>query len=169
MTTMFQVSVTPAIASLTALRAVLGKGAAHAAARGIDPAVLLGSRLAPDMFPLTRQVQIATDMVRNGAARLAGVPLVPAPDTETTFEALQARIDATTGFLGTLTPTQIDGSEERAVSLKLGGNDVTFAGLPYWTGFVLPNLYFHTTTAYVILRHNGVELGKRDFIGALPG
>jgi uncharacterized protein len=166
---MYHASVPAFVQVLTALAKVLDKAEAHAAARKIDPAVLLGCRLAPDMFPLSRQVQISCDMAKGAAARLAGVEVPSWPDTETTFAALRDRIGKTVAFVQSFKAAQIDGSEEREVALKLGGNPVTFKGQAYLVHFVLPNFYFHATAAYAILRHNGVELGKRDFLGQVPG
>jgi hypothetical protein len=151
---------------LGALSNVLGKGAEHAKAKGYDPSVLVNARLAPDMFPLSRQVQIATDLAKGGAARLAGQEVPGWPDEEKTIEELQARIAKTIAFLDGFTPAQIDGSEERTIVLKMRAGDMTFTGQRYLIGFVIPNLTFHCTTAYNILRHNGVEIGKRDFLGA---
>ena len=165
---LFQAAVPPAIQALVALGGVLAKGEAHCVARKIDPAVLLGSRLALDMFPLTRQVQIATDMVKNGCARLAGVEPPSFPDTESSFTDLQNRIEKTLAYLADLSPASINGAEDRQITLKVSGRELQFLGLPYLTGFVLPNLYFHTTSAYLILRHGGVELAKMDFLGAVP-
>ena len=136
-------------------------------ARKIEPEVFINARLAPDMFPLSRQIQIATDGAKGCAARLAGVEVPSYPDTEKTFPELQARIAKTIEFLKTFNAKMIDGSEERKVTLKLRGQETTFLGQPYLLNFVLPNLYFHITTAYAILRHNGVDIGKKDFIGSL--
>ncbi len=162
---MYQASVPSFIRTLENLSVILAKGAAHAEAKKIEPNALLGARLFPDMFALTRQVQIATDMVKNGASRLAGVEPPKFEDTETTFAELEARLRKTVDYLKTLKPEQIDGSETRAITLKFPNGSMDFQGMPYLIGFVLPNLYFHATTAYNILRHNGVELGKMDFIG----
>ena len=162
---MYQATVPPFVRSLTNLVAILEKGAAHAEARKIDPAVLINSRLYPDMHPLGRQVQIATDMAKNGAARLAGLEPPKFEDKETNFPELIDRLQKTITYLNTLTPEQIDGSEEKLISLPVRGVTMTFVGLPYLLYFVQPNVYFHVTTAYDILRHNGVELGKLDFIG----
>lgn len=151
---------------LEALAKVLDKGAAHAEARKIDPAVLLQSRLAPDMFPLARQVQTASDLAKGGAARLAGVEIPKFADEEKTFPELADRIARTLGFLNTIRPEQIDGSEDRDITLAMRAGEMHFKGERYLLGFVIPNVVFHCTTAYLILRHNGVELGKRDFIGA---
>jgi len=163
---MYQASVPVFQQGLAALSGVLDKAAAHAAARKIDPAVLLQTRLFPDMFPLTRQVQIAADFAKGAPGRLAGVELPSYPDTETSFDELKARLTKTTEFLKTLTPAQIDGSEARDIHLKVGGQEMTFKGQAYLLHFALPNYFFHATAAYAILRSNGVELGKRDFIGA---
>ena len=164
--TMYQASAPRFAHTLKALSAVLAKADAHCAARKIDPLVLTAARLYPDMFPLSRQVQIACDSAKGAVARLAGVEVPKHEDTEKTFEELRARIDKTLAFIATVKPAQVDGSEAREVVLKLRGNDVTFSGLQYLLGFAWPNFYFHATTAYAILRHNGVELGKTDFLGA---
>ncbi|MCW5772404.1 MAG: DUF1993 domain-containing protein [Rhodospirillaceae bacterium] len=145
----------------------LDKAAQHCAAKKIDPAALLGARLFPDMFPLTRQVQIATDQAKGGAARLAGLEVPKYDDGEKSFDDLKARIARTITFVNDVTAEQLAGSAGRDISLPIGPNTVTFKGEWYLKHFVLPNLYFHVTTAYDILRHNGVELGKRDFIGSL--
>lgn len=166
---MYQASVPVFVRSLGNLSAILDKAAAHAEANKVDPAVLLATRLYPDMFPLSRQIQIATDMAKGAAARLAGVERPVHEDNETTFAEMQARIEKTLEFIRSIEPEQIDGSEERTITLTLRGNDVQFAGQPYLLHFVLPNLFFHTTTAYAILRHCGVALGKPDFIGGIPG
>ena len=162
---MYQACVPPLIHSLSNLAAILEKGAAHAEAKKIDPSVLIGTRLYPDMFPLSRQVQIASDVARRGAARLAEVEAPKIEDNETTFPELIARLQQTTSYLETLTPNMIDGSEEKSISLPVGKDTMTFKGMPYLLYFVLPNVYFHVTTAYDILRHCGVELGKMDFLG----
>lgn len=156
--------------TLKALSAILKKGANHAKAKNIDPQVLLQSRLFPDMFPLVRQVQIATDMSKGGAARLAGIDNPAFPDTETSFAELQERLERTIAFIKSVKSAQIAGAESRPVTLQLGRGPVSFArGQDYLTGWVLPNVYFHVTTAYNILRHCGVELSKSDFLGAVPG
>lgn len=162
---MYQASVPVYIRMLTNLAAVLEKGAAHAEAKKIDPSVLIGSRLYPDMFPLSRQVQVATDNAKGPAARLAGVDVPKYEDNEKTFPELRGRIEKTIEFLRTLKPEQIDGAEERTITLQVRGNTLTFNGLPYLLNFAMPNFYFHVTTAYDILRHNGVELGKQDYLG----
>jgi hypothetical protein len=147
------------------LSAILAKAQAHCAAKKIDPLVLTSSRLYPDMFPLSRQVQIACDAAKGAVARLAGLEIPKHEDTEKTFEELQARIDKTLAFMESVKPAQLDGSEEKEVVLKLRGNDVSFKGAQYLQAFAMPNFYFHVATAYNILRHNGVELGKTDFLG----
>ncbi|MEM9925515.1 MAG: DUF1993 domain-containing protein [Cyanobacteria bacterium P01_D01_bin.50] len=162
---MYQACVPPLVRSLTNLAAILEKGAAHAEAKNIDPSVLIGTRLYPDMFPLSKQVQIASDVARRGAARLAGLEAPKIEDNETTFPELIARLQETTSYLETLTPDMIDGSEEKSISLPVGEQTMTFKGMPYLLYFILPNVYFHVATAYDILRHCGVELGKIDFLG----
>jgi uncharacterized protein len=162
---MYQASVPPLIRSLNNLIVILGKGAAHAESRKIDPAVLINSRLFPDMFSLAKQVQIASDVARRGVARLAGVDAPKFEDDETTFAELIARLQKTTIYLETISPDQIDGSEEKPIALPMGDQTINLEGLPYLLTFVLPNVYFHVTTTYNILRHSGVELGKLDYLG----
>lgn len=162
---MYQASVPVAIRVLENLAGILRKGAAHAAAKDFDPDVLFRARLAPDMFPLSRQVQIATDIVKGCAARLAGEEPPVFEDNERDFDELLARIEKIVAYLKSFRPEQIDGSEDRTVVIRIRGESVTFHGLPYLLHFVLPNLYFHAATTYNILRHNGVELGKKDFLG----
>jgi uncharacterized protein len=162
---MYQASVPSLIRALDNLAAILEKGAAHAEARKVDPVVLINSRLYPDMFPLGRQVQIASDIARRGAARLAGTEAPKLEDNETTFPELIARLRNTVAYLETLVSEHIDGSEEKSITLPVGKETMTFEGLPYLLTFVLPNVYFHVTTAYNILRHCGVELGKKDYLG----
>lgn len=163
--TLYQASVPAFTQMLKALRGVLAKAQAQSEAMKVAPEVLLQARLYPNMFPLVRQVQIATDFAKGASARLAGLEPPKYEDTEKTFEEVYARIDRTLEFLGTLSPAQIDGQEERTIELKVGGQPLTFKGQPYLVGFALPNFYFHVTTAYAILRHNGIDVGKRDFIG----
>ena len=163
---MYQASVPVFIQGLTGLGGVIDKAAAHAAERNIDPAALLQARLYPDMFPFARQVQIATDFAKGGAARLAGVEFPAYEDSETSFEELKARVDKTIAFLRTLDAAQIDGSEERDISLVRRGETSIVKGQAYLLEQAMPNFYFHITTAYAILRHNGVEVGKRVFLGA---
>jgi hypothetical protein len=162
---MYSASVPLAIHTLNSLSAILGKAAAHCEARKIDPAALLNSRLFPDMFPLTRQVQIACDMIKGGVSRLAGVEIPRFEDTEATFAELQARIAKTVDYLSTFKPEQVDGSEERDISIQMRDRVVESKGQAYLTQGVLPNFFFHVTTAYNLLRHGGVEIGKRDFLG----
>jgi hypothetical protein len=162
---MHQASVPVFVRMLGNLSAILKKGAAFAEAKKIDPSVLVSARLAPDMFTLARQVQIATDGVKGFAARVAGIEVPSYADTEATFGELEARITKTIAFLQSVSAAQIDGSEDRTVTLKVGGKELVFQAQPYLLKFVLPNLYFHVTTAYAILRHNGVEVGKMDFLG----
>lgn len=165
---MYEASVPVLLRGLSNLDAILIKAAAHAEARKFDPAVLVNARLYPDMFPLSRQVQISSDTAKGGAARLAGIEVPSYPDTEASFAELRARIEQTVKFLRGIERGQIDGSEERAVVLKLRTGTLEFKGQGYLFDFVLPNFFFHTTTTYAILRHNGVELGKPDFLGPLP-
>jgi uncharacterized protein len=148
------------------LSAILDKAEAHCAAKKIDPAVLAGARLFPDMFPFSRQVQIACDFAKGSAARLAGVDVPNWPDSEVTFADLKGRIAKTVEFVKGIPAAKIDGSEDRDIKMKVGGQEMEFKGQPYLTHFVLPNFYFHAATAYAILRKSGVELGKRDFLGA---
>lgn len=162
---MYQVSVPALLRMLSSLSAILDKAAAHAAARKIDPTVLLNTRLYPDMFPLVRQVQLATDFAKGAGARLAGIDPPKFPDTEAGFDELKARLAKTVDFLKGLKPAQIDGAEDRQITLTIGGEPHTFKGQPYLVNFALPNFYFHVTAAYAILRHCGVEIGKRDFMG----
>lgn len=163
---MYQTSVPVFIRMLENLSSILDKATVHAEAEKIDPAVLVNDRLAPDMYPLSRQIQIATDMVKGCAARLAGLNVPSYEDNETTFAELQARIVKTIAFLQTVSAEQIDGSEEKVIILPTHSRELNFLGQPYLLNFVLPNFYFHMTTAYAILRHNGVALGKMDFVGS---
>ena len=162
---MYQASVPTYIHMLSNLLAILNKAAAYVEAKKIDPAVLIGSRLYPDMLPLGRQIQIAGDGAKGSAARLAGLEAPKYEDDEKTFPELCERLQKTINFLQTFTPDQIDGSENRTITLTRGSQSTTFLGLPYLLHHALPNFYFHVTTAYNILRHNGLEIGKRDFLG----
>ena len=166
---MYQLAVPPFVQGLGALSAVLAKGEAFAGSKKVDPAVLLAARLAPDMFPLSRQVQIACDFAKSTAARLAGIEVPSWKDDEKTVADLRSRVAKTLDYVRSFKPGQIDGSEQRDVAITLAGKPVSFKGQPYLVHFVLPNFYFHCTVAYAILRHNGVELGKRDFMGSVPG
>jgi len=152
---------------LANLSGILAKAAAWAESRKIEPAVLLTARLAPDMFALTRQVQIACDFAKGTCARLAGAELPKFEDNEASFADLQARIARTRQFVATFKPAQIDGTEDRDIRFQGGrGAVMEFKGQAYLTGFALPNFYFHTSMAYAILRHNGLDIGKGDFIGS---
>jgi len=162
---MYQSSAPRFASILKNLSAILDKAKAHAEAKKIDELVLTSSRLFPDMYPLSRQVQIACDAAKGAVARLSGMEAPKHEDTEKTFDELKARIEKTLAFIATAKAAQIDGSEDKEIVLKLQGRDVAFKGIQYLLGFVLPNFYFHATTTYNILRHNGVELGKRDFVG----
>jgi hypothetical protein len=163
---MYQASVPVFVRMLDNLSKILELAVQHAEEKKIDPSVLINARLAPDMYPLSRQVQIATDMAKGCAARLAGLEVPVYEDNETTFPELQARIAKTLAFIQSVSAEQIDGSEERTVILKLRGKEVSFKGQPYLLHFVLPNFYFHITIAYAILRHNGLAIGKMDYIGS---
>ncbi|HEY4091100.1 MAG TPA: DUF1993 domain-containing protein [Luteibacter sp.] len=163
--TMYQITVPVLVRALMNLSGVLKKGADHAKERNIAEEVLLNTRITPDMFPLIRQVQIATDMAKGAGYRLAGEEAPKMEDNETTFEQLQARIASVIGMLNGFKPEQIDGSENRDIVLKMRSGEMHFQGQPYLLDFVLPNVYFHCTTAYAILRGVGVVLGKSDFIG----
>ena len=162
---MYQASVPAMIKTLSNLRNLLEKASTHAEAKKIDPSVLVNARLYPDMFPLSRQVQIATDMAKGATSRLAGQEVPSYEDNEATFPELIARLDKTIALLATFKPGDIDGSEDRTITLPMRDRTLTFKGLPYLIDYVLPNVYFHTTTAFAILRHNGVEIGKKDFLG----
>lgn len=151
--------------TLTNLSGLLEKGAAHATARKFDPGVLVSARLAPDMFPLSRQVQIACDLAKNSAARLAGQEPPRFEDNEKTLEELRARIARTIDYLRSLPAAALEGSEDRDIRVPAGERTLEFKGLAFLQRWAIPNVFFHVTTAYNILRHNGVELGKRDFLG----
>jgi uncharacterized protein len=154
---------------LAALSAILDKAAAHAAEKKIEPSVLLQSRLFPDMFPLVRQVQIASDQAKNGTSRLAAVEPPRYEDNETTIEQLKERLTRTLAYLKTLDAKKIDESADRDITFPLGPtNKGHMKGADYLNHFVLPNFYFHAAAAYAILRHCGVDIGKRDFLGAIP-
>ncbi len=163
----YQASVPAFLQTLGALSGILTKAATYAETKKIDPSVLINARLAPDMFPLARQIQIATDHAKGASARLAGVEMPSYPDTETTFADLQARIAKTVEFVKSLKPAQFETAATREVVLKIGGQEMKFPGATYLSHFAFPNFYFHATTAYDILRHNGVDVGKRDFIGTV--
>jgi len=162
---MYEASAPRFVNILNNLAVLLDKAQAHCEARKIDPLVLTSYRLYPDMLPFTRQITIACDNAKGAVARLAGVEIPKHEDTEKTFEELKARIAKTVAFIQTIRPAQVDGSEEKDIVLKLRAREVPYKGMQYLLGFALPNFYFHVVTAYAILRHNGVELGKAEYIG----
>jgi hypothetical protein len=162
---MYQASVPVFTARLQALSNVLGAAEQNATDRKIDPQVFLTARLAPDMFALTRQVQIATDHAKGAPSRLAGREVPKYEDNEASFADLQARIAKTLAHLATFSAADIDGSDEKVIELKLGGRETSLEGMHYLLNVAMPNFYFHLTTAYDILRHNGVPLGKSTFLG----
>jgi len=163
---MYDASVPVLVRGLTNLSAILDKALASAEARNIDPAVLVSARLAPDMNPFSAQIQTASDSAKGAGARLTGTEAPSFPDTETTFPELQARIKKTIDYLQSLKPEQFEGADTREVTLKFPNGEMKFTGQAFLFSFVLPNFFFHLTTAYAILRHNGVEIGKMDFLGA---
>jgi uncharacterized protein len=155
--------------ALSALSAILDKAAAYAEARKIDPAVLLQSRLYPDMFPLVRQVQAAADAAKYGVGRLAGVEIPKYEDNESTIGELKDRVTKTIAFLRSVDPKKIDGSGDREITFPLGpARQGHMIGADYLGLFVLPNFYFHVTAAYAILRHNGLDIGKQDYLSGIP-
>ncbi|MES1986574.1 MAG: DUF1993 domain-containing protein [Pseudomonadota bacterium] len=166
MLNMYEMAIPPLKRSLNNLATILKIGEAHADAKKIEHAVFLNARLFPDMYPLIRQVQIATDMSKGAAARLAGLEMPKYEDNEATFADLHARIAKTIAFIDTVKPAQLEGSESREVTITVRKVDMKFTGQDYLLKWVNPNVYFHVTTAYNILRHNGVELGKPDFLGS---
>lgn len=165
---MYQASIPQFQRMLGNLAKILEAAESWAESKKIDPSVLLNMRLAPDMFPLKRQLQIATDSAKGCAARLAGAEVPSYPDSEETFTELKARLQKTIDFLGSFTAAQIDGSEDKQIVLNFPSMELKFSGRDYLFQFVQPNFYFHLTTAYAILRHNGLDIGKMDFIGR-PG
>jgi uncharacterized protein len=162
---MYQASIPGFIKTLNNLTAILDKAERYVTERKIDPEVLLTWRIAPDMFPLRRQIQLTSDFAKSAPARLAGKEVPKYPDEEKTFAELKARIAKTLKFVQSAAPKDIDGSETRDVTLTVGGQEIRFKGEAYLVHFVLPNFYFHATTAYDIIRSFGVEIGKRDFLG----
>jgi hypothetical protein len=166
--TMYSASVPVFVQYLGAMDGLLAKAQSLCATKKIDEAVFAGLRLAPDMFPLARQVQIACDFAKGATARLAGQDVPAWEDTEKTLGDLRSRVQKTSAFVQTFKPAQIDGSEGRDIAIKIAGNPVTFKGRTYLLNFAMGHFFFHTTTAYNILRHNGVDVGKRDFIGTVP-
>jgi uncharacterized protein len=151
---------------LVALSKLLDKGVAYAETKKFDPKVLVNSRLAPDMHPLSRQVQIACDMVKNGAARLAGQEAPKFDDNEQTVDELKARIAKTIDYVKSLSASAFEGSEDRQITIPIPSRTLEFKGLDYLRQFLLPNFFFHISMVYALLRHNGVDIGKRDFLGA---
>lgn len=165
---MYSASVPVFVRALRNLSAWLDKAEAHAQARKFDASVLLGARLAPDMLPFIKQIQIACDTVKFGAARLAGVDAPKFEDKETTLDELRARIGKTIDYVQSLPAAQIDGTEQKDIVIPRRDGSMTLKGEVYLKHYALPNLFFHASTAYALLRHNGVELGKSDFLGAMP-
>jgi len=162
---MYQASVPRFINTLGNLSAILDKAQAHVAAKKLDETALTGFRLYPDMLPMARQVMIVTDTAKGLAARLAGVEIPVYDDTEKTIAELQARIAKTIAYLQTFQPAQIDGTEDKEIVIKRGDKETRYSGQQFLLGHAVPNFYFHVTTTYAILRHNGVEIGKRDYLG----
>ncbi|QAU24977.1 DUF1993 domain-containing protein [Dyella sp. M7H15-1] len=162
---MYQVAIPVFLRALNNLHHVLKLGQTHAKHKNVDDSVMLQTRLIPDMLPLVKQVQIATDMAKNGAARLAGVDPLKFEDNETSFEELYSRIERAIDYIKSFKPEQIDGSETRAITIKTRNNELSFEGQAYLLHFVIPNLFFHCTTAYDILRVAGAGIGKEDYIG----
>jgi len=163
---LYDASVPAYLQILNSLSAVLDKAQAHAAAKKIQPDVLLGARLFPDMLPLTRQIQLVCDFAAKGCARLTNSEVPSTPDTETTFDELKQRLAKTIDYVKKFKPAQFEGAEDREVSFPAGpGKTMTFKGQQFLSHFSFPNFYFHAATAHGILRHNGVEIGKRDFLG----
>lgn len=162
---MHATSVPVFVQGLSALSGILDKAQSHAEARKIDPALMAQARLSLDMFPLTRQIQICTDQAKGGVARLTGSEIPVYQDTEQNLADLKGRIAKTIDYLKGFKPQQFEGSEARDITLQVQGQPMHFKGGQYLLHWVLPNYFFHLTTAYAILRHNGVEIGKRDFLG----
>ncbi len=164
---MYQAAVPPFLQILGSLVEIIDKTEAHCSTAKIAPEVMLQTRLIPDMFPLVRQIQIATDQAKGAVARLAGEEIPSYPDSEVDFVALKERLRKTIAFVKSFKPEQIDGSEEKNIVLKLGGTEKQFSGRHYLLNFSLPNFYFHATTAYAIIRSSGVAIGKTDFLGKI--
>ena len=162
---MYNSSIPVFIRHLKNLSAILNKAASYAELKKIDPSFLINDRIAPDMLPFVRQIQIVSDTAKSGAARLAGVEVPSFEDNETTFSQLQERLTKTVTFLQSLTVEQIDGSEERKINYTQRGKERNFIGQPFLLNYILPNFYFHITIAYAILRHDGLDIGKKDFLG----
>jgi hypothetical protein len=166
---LFDACIPPCLRAMTSLDTILAKAEAHCDAANIDPAALLGARLYPDMFPLTRQVQTAADAAKLAGFRLAGLEAPKHADTESSFGELRGRLAAVIDLLGGLAPAQFEGGETRDITVPTRKVTLHFTGQEYLQVFALPNMYFHVTTAYAILRHNGVVIGKRDYLGPMPG
>ena len=164
---MYDVSIPIFVVSLNNLSAILDKAATHAEVKKVDPKALPATRLIVDMLPLSAQIQIACDTAKGAAARLAGVEIPKHEDTESTIAELKARVSKTLEFIKSIKPQQLHGAETRDIELKFPSGTLKFTGLNYLTNFVLPNFFFHMTMAYALLRKNGVELGKRDFLGPI--
>ena len=164
---MYDVSIPVFTLSLTNLSAILDKAASHGEAKKVDPKVIPQARLIVDMLPLSAQIQIACDTAKGAAARLAGVEVPKHADTEATLAELKARVAKTLDFIKTIKPEQLQGAETREIVLQFPQTTLKFSGINYLTNFVLPNFFFHVTTAYALLRKNGVDLGKRDFLGPI--
>jgi hypothetical protein len=162
---MYQASVPRFVNALKNLSHILEKAQAHAEAKKIDPQILASSRLYPDMLPLTKQVQIASDTCKGLVSRLAGVDIPSYEDTEKTLVDLQARVTKTMAYVESFTPAQIDGTEDKDIVVKRGEKETHYKGMQFLLGHAIPNVYFHITTTYNILRHNGVEIGKSDYLG----
>jgi uncharacterized protein len=163
---MYTMAVEQPARMLTNLSTLLDKGVAHAQEKKFDSSVLVNARIAPDMFPLSRQVQIACDMLKNGIARLSGQEAPRFEDNEQTMDELKARIAKTIDYVKSVSTAAFEGSEDRDIKIPLRDRTLEMKGLPYLNGFVLPNFYFHVTMTYALLRHNGVAIGKPDFMGA---
>jgi hypothetical protein len=162
---MYSMSVETFVAVLTHMSKLIDKGLAHATAKKFEPSVLVNARLAPDMFPLSRQIQIACDSAKNGSARLAGQEPPRFEDKESTLEELRTRIARTIEYLKSIAASALDGSEDRDIKIPVPGRTIEMKGLPYLQTWALPNFYFHVVATYAILRHNGVEIGKNDYLG----
>lgn len=166
--TMYEASIPVFLHTLRNLKAILEKGVAYAEARKFDPNVLATQRLFPDMLPLSRQIQIASDAAKGTAARLSGTEAPKFEDTETTMAELIARVGKTIDYLQGFKAAQIDGSEERAITIVTPRITLNFTGQNFLRHWAIPNFFFHVTTAYNLLRHNGVEIGKQDYLGPVP-
>jgi uncharacterized protein len=162
---LYHIAIPPMVRSIGNLKAILIKAEAYAESKNIDPAALITARLFPDMYPLARQVQIASDMAKGAAARLSEQEPPQFEDSESNFAELIARLDKTLEFLATITPDQINNAAQHIIEVPRRDRISSFTGLDYLCDYALPNLYFHVATAYAILRHNGLDLDKRDFLG----